>query len=76
MNVPSVQPSYENLIRVLQEKIDEAFHSQDAQEFYGLCSLEAGCRQPARTVFKELEHLRIAGKISSPRFRKALTDFY
>ena len=72
----NVQPSYEEFIRIFREEINEHLDWQEAQEFNGLLSLEAGWRQPARTVCEQMEKVRTAGKIPSPRFEKALTDFY
>jgi hypothetical protein len=72
----NVPPTYEDFIRIFREAIDEHLHWQEAQGFHGVLSLETGWRQPARTVFEQMEHLRTAGKIPSPRFEKALADFY
>ena len=69
-----VKPAYDELLRIFREEIDAHLHSQEAQEFYGLLTAESGCRRPAWTVFYELQ--KVARKIPSPRFQKALEDFY
>lgn len=70
----SVQPSYDDYLRIFREEIDEHLHWQEAQEFYGLLTLESGWKSPPRIICDELA--KIADKIPSPRFKKALGDFY
>jgi hypothetical protein len=70
----SPQPAYDDLLRIFREEIDQHLHWQEAREFYGLLTPESGWRHPAHKVFEELE--KVADKIPSPRFQKALGDFY
>lgn len=72
----TTQPSYDEFLRIFREEIDEHLHWQEAQQYYGVLTLESGWRRTARAVFEEMEQLRTAGKIPSPRFQRALDDFY
>ena len=70
------QPNYDNYLRIFREEIDEHLHWQEARDYYGVLTLESGWRRPSRTVFEEMDKLRVSGKIPSPRFERALADFY
>lgn len=69
-----VQLKYDDLLRIFREEIDTHLHWQEAQEFYGLLTPESGWRPPAHKVFDELQ--KVASKVPSPRFQKALEAFY
>jgi hypothetical protein len=75
-HMSQAQPSYDDYLRIFRQEIDEHLNWQEAREYYDVLTLESGWRRPARTVFEEMEKLRVTGKIPSSRFEKSLSDFY
>jgi hypothetical protein len=62
---------FEGYIGIFREECGEHLPESEVRELEPLFS-----GKDARRIFLKLEELRTAGRVPSPRFAKALTDFF